>query len=469
VLKTFCKCLADGKEVYLISDMYLPKSFYTDMFKQYNIEFPSDRILLSNELGKSKSEGILWKYYVAKLVKGRKAFHLGDHEEADVEIPRKLGVDSYLVPNPWKMLQNSSIRDVCANITTQYDSVIVGNILKRLFADPYVLTDEQGRIKIQNNEDMGYLVFGPVILTFLLWLMIRVKETGMSKLVFLSRDGYFLKEDFEYLCGLRQEKMECCYLTISRQLVMSAAIESEEDLLQYATMPYSGTITELFEDRFGISNVKDIVGKTLEQHVSDNLEQIKEGLNTVKKQYHTYIDSMQLTDGCGIVDLGYYGNNQRYLNKLSGLRMPGFYFNANCSEQNPNIKAQKMYACFQNEADIIGKRSKVLKKMIYLESFLTAPCGMVKGMNRNCEFIYAKEGNNQKYFKDKIEINRGVKQFIHDYVKMTGDIKLQPDTEFIDQYYGLCFDKTLDYAENVKRSFWNDNAMMNRIESGLFN
>jgi len=208
VLKTFCKCLADGKEVYLISDMYLPKSFYTDMFKQYNIEFPNDRILLSNELGKSKSEGTLWEYYATKLVKGRKAFHIGDHEKVDVKIPRTFGVDTYLVPPPWEMLRNSSIRDICANITTQYDSVIVGNILKRLFADPYALTDEQGRIKIQNNEDMGYLVFGPVILTFLLWLMKRVKEMGISKLVFLSRDGYFLKEDFEYLCGLQQEKMD---------------------------------------------------------------------------------------------------------------------------------------------------------------------------------------------------------------------------------------------------------------------
>ena len=67
-------------------------------------------------------------------------------------------------------------------------------------------------------------------------------------------------------------------------------------------------------------------------------------MNMVKKQYHTYIDTMGLTDACGVVDLGYYGNNQKYLNKLSGLNLPGFYFNANCSEQNPNAKAQKMGA-----------------------------------------------------------------------------------------------------------------------------
>ena len=43
-----------------------------------------------------------------------------------------------------------------------------------------------------------------------------------------------------------------------------------------------------------------------------------------------------------------------------------------------------------------------------------------------------------------------------------------PDTEFIDVYYGYCFGGGMEFADEVKRGFYNDNGMMNRIESMVF-
>lgn len=75
---------------------------------------------------------------------------------------------------------------------------------------------------------------------------------------------------------------------------------------------------------------------------------------------------------------------------------------------------------------------------------------------------------NQMYFQDKVEINEGIKDFIGDFIQLFADYDIPLNTEFIDWYYGVCIGGALEISENVKRSFYNDNAMMNRIESMLF-
>jgi len=465
ILEVFRDCIYAGKEVYLISDMYLPKSIYIDLLNAYKIEIDEDKILISNEIKMSKADGSLWAWYAEKIVNNRRALHIGDNEKADVQLPFEYGIQTYLTPNPWDMLKNSSLADVCANITTENDSVMMGNILYRLFENPYVFSGDTNIVKINTDEDMGYTVFGPIILTFLLWLVQQNDKSKIERFVFMARDGFLLIEDFEYLCKLLKRKVESVYIMISRQLAMVAAIETRDDLREYINMPYSGTVSELMEDRVGLC-VKDemLTRESVYQYENDFYIELRK----LRERYLVYLDSFHFTNSCAVVDLGYYGNNQKYLNKLCGLHMSGYYFNANYSKQNPNAMEQDMYACFQNENDILGENSQILKKMIFLESFLTAPYGMVKGISEHGEFIYAKEGNNQKFFGNKLAINEGVKQFMSDYIKIMGKINLELSPEFADVYYGVCFGGHLEIAEDVKKSFWNDNAMMNRIESELF-
>lgn len=460
--------LKRNREVYIISDMYLPKDFYTDVLKEYGIEVPDKAILLSNELDADKSDGTLWRHYAENIVRGRTALHIGDNMKADVEIPKAYGIAAYHTPNVWEMLLRSSLKDIAPHICGIYDTSVMGCVLDRLFENPFALNHAGAAVNIRNNHDMGYCVFGPVILTFLLWLDRQSKADGVRKLVFMARDGYFLKEDFAYLCGLTGEQRECCYVGISRQLAMAASTETKRDLTEYASMPYTGGMAELFEDRFGIRGVRERENKRMDDYINEYLPEIEKNLAEVRNNYMDYIKGFELGDDCAVVDIGYYGNNQKYLNKLLQTGMRGYYMNANLSVENGNAAGQKMTACFQKDGDATGERSRILKKQIYLESFLTAPYGMVKAVDGNGNFLCAPNGKNQEHFRDKEEMNEGVKRFIADYMERFGDLKTEPDREFADEYYGCCFGGALEFAEEVKRSFYNDNAMMNRIESGLF-
>lgn len=454
------------KEVYIISDMYLPLKFYREVLEQYGILIPEDHILLSNMLNVSKNDGTLWVYYSKEIVKGRSALHIGDNRQSDIEQALQHGIDAYLTPGIWELLLVSSIREVASHICCAYDTSIMGCVLGKLFQNPYVLKHKYGVIKIANNYEMGYCVFGPVILTFLLWLIQQSETDCIKKIVFMSRDGFFLKDDFEYLCELRGEERECCYLEISRQLVMTAAVESREDLFNYASMPYSGSIPELLEDRFSISNVKEIPDGNIVDYLEKYSNEIERYIFNTRKNYLCYVKEMKLDDTCAVVDLGYYGNNQRYLNKLIRKQMPGYYFSANISKENINSVRQKMTACFQS--DETGENSQIYSKIIYLESFLTAPCGMIKSMDKLGDFTYAEKMKNQVYFREKIEINQGVKEFMKNYIEVFGKFDISLNTEFVEWFYGYCFSGAIEFSDTVKKSFYNDNGMMNRFESNLF-
>ena len=60
-----------------------------------------------------------------------------------------------------------------------------------------------------------------------------------------------------------------------------------------------------------------------------------------------------------------------------------------------------MSACFQTENDLTGEHSQIQKKMIFIESVLTAPYGMVKEVDEKGKFLCAKKQHNQIYFDDK--------------------------------------------------------------------
>lgn len=468
VLDALRLALESDKEVYIISDMYLPESFYGNIFDRYGFKIPAGHILLSNVQGMSKADGSLWRYYAETIVQGRPALHIGDNPEGDVNIPARYGIQAYHTPNAWDMLTKSSMSEIASHVCCDYDTAVMGCVLGRLFSNPFALEKTDGTVLVQSEFEMGYCVFGPLLLTFSLWLLEQSRRDGVSKLAFLARDGYFLKEDFEYLCRLLGERVDCCYLGISRQLAITAVIESKDDLMEFLSMPYTGSIPELFEDRLGISGVTEIPNGQLSDYVENYAQEIEMYIAKVRGNYLQYINEMDLTTSCAVVDRGYWGSNQRYLNNLSGLKMRGYYFTANLSDENVNIRNQEMKACFQSTDDPAAGNSQIVKRSLFLESFLTAPYGMVKAVDEFGKFICSESGANQRRFPEREAINRGAKQFIQDYVERFGEFRLRIDPMFADRYFGYCMDGALQFAERLKQIFYSDDAMTTRTESSLF-
>ena len=117
IAELFTKTHEAGKEVYIISDMYLPVEIICRILKKCQLDFfPSEHIWVSCEKKKSKADGSLWKMYQDRVCKGKKALHIGDESRADVEAPRGYGIDTYYVMSAREMARRSSIANILSLI-----------------------------------------------------------------------------------------------------------------------------------------------------------------------------------------------------------------------------------------------------------------------------------------------------------------------------------------------------------------
>lgn len=473
-----------GKEIYLISDMYLPKTFVMKLLEKSGISIPEDHIIISGEIKLNKRDGGLWKYYANKLLKGRTALHIGDDKDADIENAQQEGIATYYVMSATEMLKKSSLSAVEPMICGVYESIIMGLICAKLFENPFQLNEKQGTVSFEEFEKLGYCWFGNVILTFLLWMLQESEKMNLEQLVFFARDGYFLLEDYENLIELNvvKNKYNGVYLPISRRLIMISAIEDEESFRDALIFPYCGSWTDYLQDRFDITILENDVHKDEFINASADEEKIRNWLEPYKTQliskieeeknnYLKLVDSLKISEKAAVIDIGYYGNTQHYLNKLMDRDFPGLYFSADLSIDNICACENKMNACFQSQDDKKATSCNIHKQSLILESFLTAPYGMIKKIDSYGNWIVDINKKSQEHFEERIEMNEGVKLFMKEFCEIMAGTdlnKINLNAGFADILFGEWVKNGNSLSPEIKDSFYWDNGMVQRRESKIF-
>ena len=464
------------KEIYLISDMYLPVEFFVRQLEKYEICIPSERIWISGEKKLNKKSGSIWKAFQEKIVKGRNAIHIGDDRVGDIEMPRMFYIDVYPIPGKDELLSSSSLSEIVPKVTSLFTELITGLIANRLFENPFSLNHTKGKVVINDRKTFGYVVFGPIILTFLLWLLQECKEKEIENIYFFARDGFFLIDDYQELCSaIREKKPKATYLYTSRLLATIGGTEQGyENLLQ---LPYQGTLREYMEDRFQIQipETAENSDTTIPQY-AENSEKlyrliypyrtdIQKNMQKIKDNYRNYIINTISEGKNAFVDISYYGHTQEMISNILKKKTSAYYFHANLAETNPCRHDNYMAGCFQAQNDQEAMKSAIHNKCLLLEAFLTAPYGMVRAINENGDPICAPSRENQFFFSDKEEMNEGVKTFMKDYLSICKDNIMrisEKDRLFVDSWYSAIVDGKCGIADSVKRSFYNDNAMIHR-------
>lgn len=467
--------IKSGKDVYIVSDMYFPRTFFQDLLIKESIHLDDSNIYISCERKKEKADGELWQDLFNGIGRNKRILCIGDNPKSDISIPKEIdeGVVAVQIGSPSQLLMWSTIKGISSCLISKEANAIMGLINSVLFANPFALGLRNGKIFIDTPEVLGYVVFGPILLTFNKWLQDSVANNGISELIFMSRDGYFLQPLYEEYIKDKNSAVRTKYIGISRQLAMISSIETESDLIDFIKMPYSGSTKELLQDRFCINADPDetISLEDVIESVRDQRElgvRIWDYVKKVQRDYIEYIESNEISDTGAIVDIGYYGNNQKYLSKHLKKNINGFYMVANLDESNLNFKRQKMMACFQTSDDSKALKSSVYNKLLFLESFLTAPYGMVYEVGPDGKFNCKEGRRNQKSFKSKETIFEGVKRFIRDYKELYDGYGFAIDIGFCQTWYDYCFSSKVELSYEVKNSFYNDNAFMNRFDNSLF-
>lgn len=485
ILKIYDYAVEKGKDVYIVSDMYYPLGVVRKILESCGIRVDDDsHIWISCEKHMDKASGCLWNKFTKEVVRGRKCIHIGDNIQADVENPKKFGIESYHIMNGKDMLINSSAALLSSYVCTEYDSVCMGNIVSKMFNDPFALGKTRGKVRFDNSNTYGYCVYGPMIMKFLLWLYGKSHKDEINKLLFFARDGYFLEKDYRLVsCILDKQtgnkKQDIQYLPISRRLIYIATIENEEDFKRVVEFPYVGTFKDYMYSRFNIvvNDKSQEYNNILVNAVSDAdkiltwirpyEDEIKKEIMWERNNYIKYLEKMNMftREKYGTVDLGYYGTNQFYLQKLLKRKMKGYCLTACLSEKNIYINDIDMCACFQDAKDPDASESLIRKKNMYVETFLTAPYGMIRYIDENMQMVCEPDKKSQYNFDIKEEVNAGVQEYINDYLNVIGADILNDECSMLqDEIFFEFLNGKAMVSDDILKGFYFDNDFIGSQE-----
>ena len=334
---------ASGGPLAFISDMYLPGEFLAEQLQLHDLWRDGDSLYVSCEHAASKGGGDLFRVVAAAnpAASLTRWNHLGDHPVADGAAPARLGIQTRLVNDARLSAREHAVSRGCPGML---GSLLAGSMrLARMDCGLDPDGDGAGAIACD--------VMGPLLYGYLDWSMRQAVELGLNRLYFISRDGQPLLGIARAIKAVKGYPLSLHYLhgsrltfmppqTISdsqffhRQIVPSMAVHhslSQAMLVigadaQWAARHLPATLAKLDPKRNLNQEQRDLLLESLLSH--SNRERVRELIECRAKRARRYLAAMGLAadQGVGIVDTGWRGTIQRYLEDLlGGHGIPAFY------------------------------------------------------------------------------------------------------------------------------------------------
>ncbi len=400
-----------GKRVIFVSDMYLPSDLLREILVGVGIDAPE--IFVSCEHGVSKGTGGMYRKLPNELgVEAGAILHLGDNRQSDVINARQHGLDARLIEIPWGLksfaLQSSKAFE---SRHLGIGGSIAAGLAKRhayaLASDASVGDDEMLARRI------GFEFAGPMFLGFTAWCIQQAEAEGRGRLLFLARDGYYLKECFDRIKRRFAVPIEADYCYASRRLFSIPAIrELDDETLDFLLKPSPLMTVRHFLERVEIESddVVDVIGEcglpgadqiiTNQYHAFRNPEieagmrrlfyrlqnQIFEVAAAERETLHGYLKDLGLDSSRdSVVDLGWHASNLRAMNRLaeevtgSG-GLPGFYFGTWEPAESVMLDGWPLQSYFVHLGQTKFRKDLLMECVELLELLFNAPHPSITGL-----------------------------------------------------------------------------------------
>ena len=330
---TLCKRTVDwlwdqkkrGCALICVSDMHLRSTEIKELFFRLGISALFDDVISSCDRGiaRTKHEGSLYPYVLEKLgLRAVDCLMIGDNLEVDCKVPRKFGIASKWVPHEF--------HKVFLSIGRRAGRRSLKDRAPMFYAKPL----------LNSNNYREYALF---YYAFCERLYEETRSEKLDKIVFLAREGHFLKRCFNLYQSLvipREERIETCYLKCSRRAAASVQREKCEpsgfsniSIRNY--MRSIGFLGDEVEAIFGSENDLDAIWPNLgDKKVLETLgdSRVTEIINLRYEEnrlaFDNYLNNVIGTQArrIAVVDIGWTGRMQSCINSfVDSLELKGFY------------------------------------------------------------------------------------------------------------------------------------------------
>lgn len=218
--------LSDGKNVFLISDMYLSSEFIKKLLCKAETGLENLELCVSCEYQAQKATGKLYeKIRDLKELNVKDWEHYGDNYYADVKKAKSIGIKGVYLPT----VNLEDYEKIALNLNTKYSQLVVG-------CSKYTITNGN------NSEyyDLGASLAAPILLPYVLWLLEQSKKLELNRLYFIARDGYILKKMADIIIKKENLNIRTKYLYGSRIAWRSPSLAINDKNIDNMIKAYGG-------------------------------------------------------------------------------------------------------------------------------------------------------------------------------------------------------------------------------------
>ncbi len=439
VVDVYKRCIENGKNVYILTDTYMPLVFIKKVLKKNGIE-GYKQVYVSSEKQVVKANGTMFDAFLEENnLDAKSVIHIGDSRKSDYVQAKKRGLSAVCIPR-YRKDSISNARMFMNNIQLNY--------LHTFASNTYEFFRSETRDGLREYSEFGYKNFGPLLLGFVKWIHKKAIEENIQKLYFFSRDGLIVKKAFDVY--YKDESMKTYYLEVSRKslripiLWLDFSYETIVSMLSTSKLILINSIfdglgldIDYYETlllTYGLSKDTVFESKTLleEKKLRKIIETIKEEI--IKRSHEqfdflrNYLQQNNVCEKFGVVDIGYAGSMQRYLEQaLDAMNVEydiqGYYAGV-APYYKKNVEAHRdmsmygyLFDCKNSPEDIDNRSGFVgLFEMLFLEqggsveSYYADDSRGIKAKRADSEYM---EGDKLSHEAQKIfALQKGALQFV---------------------------------------------------------
>lgn len=330
----------ESAQIIFATDMYLPPEFIQELLEKNGLWAKGDRLFVSHVEGAAKHGGLFQKICQRLQVEPQQIRHYGDNPLSDVKVPQELGVNAFF-------FQEGHLTRYEAALERGGHGKMADAVRVARLKGPPAATGEKLEL-----WSLACDVIAPLFIPYVEWVGAAAREKNLETLYFVSRDGLIFKEIYDRLRPRRPGWPESRYLYGSRQAwscVRAAEFEeadAEFFLFERAHvspvqvmkrigftvehikgMPWPPAFRNRLHEPLGQEDLADLKSFLRSEAM---VSQIRLQGNLRARQAKAYLRQEGLGRGApyGLVDLGWGGNLQTYLDRMLAPSVvpAGFYF-----------------------------------------------------------------------------------------------------------------------------------------------